>query len=259
MNQELLRLWVAKGYFFFHLFVVYDIYVEQYHILRRSAVMPIIDSQKIDFARSAVKRDKIFTLNRLVSILDCSSRTAQAKLKLWKTYTSYNQNGKYYTLPEIPHFDVYGLWRHQNVAFSKHGNLKKTIVHLVTSAPAGLSGRQLGELLGLSPQSFLHHFRNCPGICREKHDAVYVYFADDASVYERQMRQRRSIVCRPPLVTITDPEAIMILVAIIKHHGISAEDILTLPEIKKSKLTKPAIQGFLEYHGLVKKIPDSPP
>jgi len=219
--------------------------------------MPVIDSKKIGFARSAVKREKIFTLNRLVSILDCSSRTAQAKLKLWKACTSYNRNGKYYTLPEIPHFDVHGLWRHKDVAFSRHGNLKKTIVHLVISAPDGLSGRQLGELLGLSPQSFLHHFRKCPGICREKHGGIYVYFADTAVVYERQVRQRRSIVCRPPLVAITDPEAIMILVAIIKHHGISTEDILALPEIKKSKMTKPAIQGFLEYHGLVKKIPDS--
>ncbi|MFZ0451132.1 MAG: hypothetical protein WAL98_17990 [Desulfatiglandaceae bacterium] len=75
--------------------------------------MPVIDSKKIGFARSAVKREKIFTLNRLVSILDCSSRTAQAKLKLWKVYTSYNQNGKYYTLPENPHFDGHGLWRHK--------------------------------------------------------------------------------------------------------------------------------------------------
>jgi hypothetical protein len=72
------------------------------------------------------------------------------------------------------------------------------------------------------------------------------------------VQQRRSIVCRPALVTIADPEAIMILVAIIKHHGISAEDILTLPEIKKSKLTQPAIQGFLKYHGLEKKILGSP-
>lgn len=46
--------------------------------------MPIIDSKKIDFARSAVKREKIFTLNRLVSILDCSSRTAQASLNYGK-------------------------------------------------------------------------------------------------------------------------------------------------------------------------------
>ena len=219
--------------------------------------MPIIDSRKLDFARSTVEKEKIFTLNRLVSILGCSSRTAQAKLKLWETYTSYNQNGKYYTLPEIPHFDEYGLWRYQDIAFSKHGNLRKTIIHLVSSAPAGLIGRQIGELLGLSVQSFLHHFRNCPGICREKHGGVYVYFADDASVYERQVQQRRSIVYRPPFAAITDIEAIMILVAIIKHHGITTEDILTLPEIKKSKLTKTSIQGFLEYHGLIKKKWDS--
>jgi hypothetical protein len=58
-------------------------------------------------------------------------------------------------------------------------------------------------------------------------------------------------------VTISDPEAVMILVAIIRHHGISAEDILALPEIKKSKMKLANIQGFMEYHGLLKKIPDS--
>lgn len=45
----------------------------------------------------------------------------------------------------------------------------------------------------------------------------------------------------------------MILVAIINHHDISADDILALPEIKKSKLTSPAVQGFIEHHGLVQK------
>jgi len=219
--------------------------------------MPIIDPKKIDLAKASIKKEKIITLKMLVSILTCSSRTAQTKLKLWGAYTSYNQNGKYYTLPEIPHFDVHGIWRFNKVAFSKHGNLKNTIIHLVTSAPAGLTGKQLGELLGLSPQSFLHHFRNCPGICREKHDGVYVYFSEDTSAYKRQVQQRTSLVCRSAIVTISDPEAIMILVAIIRNYGISAKEILALPEIKKSKMKLTAIQGFLEYHGLEKKIPDS--
>ena len=217
--------------------------------------MLILES-KIDFARSRIKTEKVFTLKRLVAILDCSSRTAQAKLKLWKTYTSYNQNGKYYTLPEIPDFDVHGLWRYKNVTFSRHGNLKKTIVHFAASAPAGLTGRQLGELLGLSPQSFVHHLRSYPGIKREKHDGVFVFFSDDTPVYEKQIQVRNKLICRSPLVTISDSAAVMILVAIIKHHGISAEELLMLPDIRKSKMTKIAIQGFLEYHGLVKKTPD---
>jgi hypothetical protein len=218
--------------------------------------MTRLDQDTIKATWGHFKKVKVFSVGELAAVLKCSIPNARLKLKQWRAFTSYNQNGKYYTLPEIPHFDVHGLWRHQNVAFSMHGNLKKTIVHLVTSAPAGLSGRQLGELLRLSPQSFLHHFRSCPGTCREKHDGVYVYFADDAEVYERQVQQRRSFIHRPSLVSITDPEAVIILVAIIKHHGISAEDILALPEIKKSKMKLRAIQCFLEYHRLVKKIPN---
>ena len=221
--------------------------------------MPIIDSQKIAFARSAVKKEKVFTLNELVSILNCSSRTAQAKLKIWNTYTSYNQNGKYYTLPEIPHFDIHGIWKFEQTAFSKYGNLKKTIVHLVRSAPAGLTGNQIGEILGLSPQSFLHHFRNCPGIIREKHAGVYVYFADDVSISKNQEEKRKAFISQAEIRTISNSEAIMILVAIIKHHGISAEDILKLPEIQLSKIQLATIQYFLEYHGLEKKTLDSRP
>jgi hypothetical protein len=105
----------------------------------------------------------------------------------------------------------------------------------------------------------LHHFRNCPGICREKYAGVYVYFSDNISVFEIQVQKRKSLVSRPTIIAISDPEAVMILVAIIKHHGISAEDILNLPEIKKSKITKPSVLDFLAHHGLVKKIPDSLP
>ena len=216
--------------------------------------MPAIDTKKLDLARATVKKSKIFMLNELVSLLGCSSRTAQAKLKFWKTYTSYNQNGRYYTLPEVPHFDNNGLWRYKNIAFSKHGNLKKTIIHLVKVSPAGLSGRELGELLGLSPQSFMHHFSKCPGIRREKHDGVFVYFTADDDLYKRQRRQKCSDISRTAVATISDSEAVMILVAIISHHDISADILMSLPEIKKSKMTLSAVQGFMEYHGLIKKI-----
>jgi len=206
-----------------------------------------------------LEKHKIFTIGELTVLLKCSIANARLKLRQWQTYTSYNQNGRYYALPQVPRFDRHGLWRYENAAFSKHGNLKQTIVHLVASAPAGLTGKQLGDLLGLSPQSFLHHFCDCPGTRREKHDGVYAYFSEVPSVYERQVWERRTIVCRPSVVTISDPEAVMILVAIIKHHGISAEQILALPGIKKSKMKLTAIQGFLEYHGLEKKIADSSP
>ena len=221
--------------------------------------MPRLDQDTINEALRQFQRIKVFNIEQLAFVLKCSIPNARLKLKKWRTYTSYNQNGRFYALPQVPRFDHHGLWQHKKAAFSKHGNLRKTIVQLVTSAPAGLSGRQLGDILGLSPQSFLHHFRKCPGIYREKHDGVYVYFSDDASVYERQVQQRRSSFRCSLLVTLTDPEAIMILVAIIKHHGISAEDIQALPEIKKSELKLAVIKSFLEFHGLEKKTPASKP
>ncbi|MBT8339991.1 MAG: hypothetical protein KJP07_08255 [Desulfatitalea sp.] len=211
----------------------------------------------IKAAWQQLEKLKIFNILELASVLTCSIPNARLKLKQWGAYTSYNQNGKYYTLPQFPQFNQHGLWRYKNVAFSKHGNLKKTIVHIVTTSPAGLSGKQLGELLGLSPQSFLHHFRQCQGIYREKHDGVYIYFSGTDEMFEKQIQQRNSLVHRSAIVTISDPEAVMILVAIIGQHGITAEAIMDLPEIKTSKMKLTNIQGFMDYHGLLKKIPGS--
>jgi len=216
--------------------------------------MPKLDSVNVETTRSVINSERVFTLKRLTSLLKCSSRTAQTKLKNWNAFTSYNKNGQYYALPGTPQFDTNGLWRFKDIAFSKHGNLKSTFVYIVSSAPAGMSGKQLGEMLGISPQSFLHHFRKCPGIRREKHHGVYVYFADDTMVYKKQLQKRRAVDLKS--TDLTDSEAIIILVALIKHHGISVGEIFELHEIKRSKLPKSAIQGFLEHHGLVKKTPD---
>jgi hypothetical protein len=221
--------------------------------------MARLKQNTIEGARQHCCKIKTFKVGDLASILKCSIPNTRLKLKQWRVYTSYNQNGRFYTLPQVPVFNQHGIWRFREAAFSKHGNLKKTFIHLIISAPAGLSGKQIGELLGLLPQSFLHHFSNCPGICRKKHDGVYVYFSEDEFVYEKQVQQRRSIIYRSPLVTITAPEAIILLVAIIKHHGIGLQDILALPEIKQSKLQQLAIQNFMETQGLLKKTPGTGP
>lgn len=218
-----------------------------------------LDHEKIKTVWHRLEKAKIFSIGELASLLTCSVPNARLKLKQWQAYTSYNQNGKYYTLPQVPRFDDHGLWRYKNAAFSRHGNLKKTIIHLVSVAPAGLSGKQLGQILGLSPQSFLHHFRQCPGIHREKHEGVFIYFSDVDEIYEKQLQERTSVAGRSAMVTLSDPEAVLILVAVIRQHGISAEEILALPEIKKSKITLSAVNGFMAYHGLLKKMPDFRP
>jgi hypothetical protein len=222
--------------------------------------MPIkLDSAIIDVVRATLKRERVFTLQRLLSLLNCSRRTAQTKLSRWKTLTSYNHNSKYYTFQEIPKFNIHGLWCYKNIAFSKHGNLKKTIIHLVNSSEAGLTGKELGALLGIPSQNFVHHFKDCPGICREKHDGLYIHFSDKSGRHKQQVKNQL-IACGPVAKdTITEEDAIMILVAILNHHIISPKEIILLPEMNERDISELAIQNFLQSHGLVKKILDSMP
>jgi hypothetical protein len=220
--------------------------------------MPRVAPETLRNTQIILKKEKVFTLSRLVSLLECSSRAAQTKLQQWRTYTSYNQNSKYYTMPHIPQFNVHGLWHYKGKYFSKYGNLKKTVVHLIRKSKSGLSGNQLGKLIGLPPQSFLHHFREVAGIRRIKQEGVFVYFSEEPDQHQQQV-QKRLVAVSFPGKSLADAQAITILVALIKHHDITVDDILALPEVKAFKLSSKVIRGFLEHHGLQKKIVDTRP
>ncbi len=195
---------------------------------------------------------KVFTLDGLISAMGCSIPNARVKLKQWKAYTSYNQNGRYYAMPTVPRFDENGLWFYENAFFCRYGNLRETIVHLINNATSGLTGNEIGKLVGLSPRSFLHHFRNAGGIQREKIEEVYVYFSDDPDRYKEQVRLRSGILAVTQK-SLSEADVVVILAALIRHHGISEKDIMDLPEIRTRKISALAIQKFLDSHGLLKK------
>jgi hypothetical protein len=196
---------------------------------------------------------KVFTLDRLVSSLGCSVPSARVKLKQWRAYTSYNQNGRYYTLPTVPRFDENGLWFYEDVVFfCRYGNLRNTVVRLINNSPSGLTGNEIGKLVRLSPRSFLHHFRNVGGIHREKREGLYVYFSDDPLRYKDQVRQRSEVLSGTQK-SLTEGDAVVLLSALIRHHGISEEEIMALPEIKARKISVWVIREFLGRHGLLKK------
>ncbi len=48
---------------------------------------------------------KVLTITELSKILVCSIITVRRRLIEWRTYTSYNKNGRYYTLATIPKFN----------------------------------------------------------------------------------------------------------------------------------------------------------
>lgn len=197
---------------------------------------------------------KVFTLDQMVASLSCSIPTARLKLKQWQAFTSYNHNSRYYAVPAVPCFDDNGLWHYKKVSFSKYGNLKNTIVHLINASPSGLTGNEIGSLVRLRSRSFLHHFRDVAGIHREKTERVYVYYSDDVDKYKQQIQNRsKGLIFTSN--RLSDADAIVVLAALIKHHGISVDNIMQLPEVRDRDLSAVVIREFLERHDLLKKTP----
>jgi len=207
----------------------------------------LIKKTKITF-----KTKKILTVNQIAQSLKGSVVSARRQMKEWETFTSYNKKGRYYALSETPEFDKNGLWFYNDVFFTEHRNLKQTIVYLVRKSLNGLSSKEIGEIVGLDPSSFMHHFRDVPGICREKHQNKFVYFSDETAVYTKQ-REKKILATQELKRFPSDTHAIIILVQFIKHPKISICELSDKIFSLGVKIKPEIIEYFLEHHDLIKK------
>lgn len=203
------------------------------------------------------KKKKVMTIDELTKRMHCSIPTVRRRLKQWHTYTSYNKNGSYYVLKESAKFDQNGLWRYRDILFSHYGNLKETIMHLVQSSQSGLAGVEIGRLIGLSPRSFLSHFRNA--LPREKINGQFIYFSMDEECALRQKQNRQESSDRSKDTEfLTDAQAVVLLVERIKHPKLSIEELSHRLSQKGHPMKPPIIRSFFDSHGLLKKTQDIP-
>ncbi|MCK4817251.1 hypothetical protein KA005_15885 [bacterium] len=201
---------------------------------------------------------KVTSLDKLVVLLKCSERTVQRRLKEWGTYTSYNQNGRYYVLPNAPEFDEYGLWKFKNAFFSKHGNLKETLACIVNQSKAGLSAFEMSDILGLPAHTFLSHYKDSADIHREKYKGLYIYFSKDLVVFEKQKREREEQVRSRAILDLpSDADAVIILVTLIKHPNDSIEQLTRRVRRRGVKVPIENCRNLLIYHDLLKKTTGS--
>jgi len=202
-------------------------------------------------------RMKVLTIEQLVDLLKSSVMTARRRLKKWEALTSFNQNGRYYTLPKIPQFDNHGIWKYQRILFSKYGNLKQTIIELLRRSEAGLSAREVAHIVEIpSNSSIFSQLQRVSGIRREKHQGRFVYFSDHRERYQRQ----KSLLSRSQAAALpSDEEAVLILVQYIKHPHLGIKELSEKVAGQGKRIDPSVIQSFLEHHDLLKKIPDTGP
>jgi len=118
---------------------------------------------------------KVLTVGELAGMLGCSVATARRRLKAWGCLTSFNRNGRYYVLPDVPDFDEHGVWHHRDIGFSTHGNLIQTIVALIRQSRSGLTAAELGKMLGTNVNSFLSRCARREVVKRLKYGRAFVY------------------------------------------------------------------------------------
>lgn len=156
-------------------------------------------------------RKKVLTISELSEILQCSTITAHRRLKEWKAYTSYNKNGRYYTINPIPAFDKNGIWNYRGIYFSKHGTLKNTIVALAEKSKKGLTHAELHKLIGLNPKCFMARFKELPGIKKERFKNYIIHFSSNPEKYRTQHQNRF-----PPTPAAAElpPDALAIIILV---------------------------------------------
>lgn len=199
-------------------------------------------------------QSKILTINQIVELLQSSVITVRRRLKKWNAFTSINKNGRYYTLPQIPVFDKKGLWKYQSVLFSKHGNLKQTVIWLVCNSPAGLSVREIAKIVELSPSSSLFtQIKTASEICAERHHGRFLFFSGSAESYSKQQENRAMAYVSSSDKWPSDSDAVVILVQLIKHAEMNIQELAAKVKEQGRHVEPGIIRAFLAHHDLLKK------
>ena len=202
-------------------------------------------------AWKAWRARRVITIHELAALLERSLPTARRRLKAWNTLTSYNKNGRYYALPDVPQFDADGLWHYCDISFSQFGNLTATLIQLVRRSQAGLSASELGTVLRLNPRSFLSLFRNHPALKRERQKGRFVYFAAEPEIYHRQKEGRVAVDASARLPS--DTQAVAILVEAVKHPGFSMGQLCTHLKRQRIPVSEQDVTNLFAHHGLAQK------
>ena len=168
-------------------------------------------------------------------------------------YSSFTHNGAWYTLRPIPKFGRNGLWFHGDIGFSKAGSLTRTLIHLVSRSPSGMTAEQLGEIIGGRYHSVLVKLSRQGRIQRQKLGRSYCYLSIDppTASHQRQVVDMQLLPAEPLPAEI----AILVLVEFIHHPDADSKQLAqAIMQKKRVSVNISQIEGFLDLHGLKKKM-----
>lgn len=199
----------------------------------------------------------VLTLQDLSQFFDVSVRTIQRMISPFDTIKSYDHNGRYFSLEKLAHFDSIGIWKYNDIHFSKYGTLKNTLVAIINNSSQGMDASQIKEALDLDTRSFLFQYKDVSGIKREKVGKHYVYFSADQQRFLQQLSNRKQALESPTQAPLEGTAAIYVLVETIKYPGFSFEQLSQHLGKQGIKVKPEVIRDFFIFYGIEKKTPAS--
>ena len=170
----------------------------------------------------ALRARRVLTLDAIRQVLgDVSIATAFRRLARITYRSSYNFNGRYYSLHEEAKYDRYGLWAYEKIRFSRDGNLTATVRRLVRESVSGYTQRELQQLLGVRVQNVAAALLKRSELARERIGETFVYLHSSRAAFRQQSKQRRQ---RPAEELLGEQQVALdvvvdILMVLIRHPG----------------------------------------
>ena len=188
------------------------------------------------------------------ALAGASRSTAFRYLEQVPYRSSYNYNGRYYTLHEPSKYDRWGLFSVGDAHFSVDGTLKKTVVRLVRESEAGCTQTELQDLLRVRVQLFLLAALREGVLEREAIGRLYVYLHIDPEVREAQLRQRQERVARPVSTIEVDHEVtIRVLLVLLRFSGSLPGDVVRRLQGRSPPVSRVQVDGVFARYELGEK------
>ncbi len=198
---------------------------------------------------------RVVTIHDLKNTLDTDfSMTVFRYLKEIGYLSSYNNAGRFYTMPHIPRFDEYSLWHYKTASFSKCGTLKSTICSMIEDSHEGFTHRELKQLLRCRVQNTLNELIKNNIISRGSVNGLFVYVSanKEKSVVQISQREKKSGIGKSQGEAIELPLIIEILLELLRSSVWDAKIISKNLHDRRVHATEQQVNEIFRRYNLKK-------
>jgi hypothetical protein len=206
-----------------------------------------------DQLRELFSQQSCWTMDQLMRSLNYSAISIRRFLKQIDYVSSFTHNSKWYTLSSILDFDKNGICFFNAIGFSRHGNLKQSIIHFIDKSPQGLSAKRLAGILSIPCHAVLNHMYKSGAIERFKGTSGFVYLSAVPGKKQRQLTRLESVQQMDNThQELSAHSAVYVLVEYIKQPQASFAELSNAVAKKQIIATPQSIARFFETHDLKK-------